>query len=96
MVADLMTLVKDPLGDLRILDHAVTTQQKGTLRPPQGKSIQQRLGISAGWSVIKGQCHIFFILCPQDRKCKKGNHDKTGNNSPHTDHILSAIFCYFI
>ena len=83
VITDLMAFAEDPLGNIRIVLHPVTAQQKRGVGTPVIEPVQKPAGIFSGRSVVKGKCHILFLLrClnrehrqrQEQEKCQKSSH----------------------
>ena len=83
VVADLVAFLKDPPGDIGIIPHPVTAQQKGCLHTPVVKTVQKGPGIFTGRAVIKGQRHITAAVCRPGRQGKQGKSHEQKEKTAH-------------
>ena len=84
-----MTLVENPLGQLRIVLHPVAAQQKGGVYPSVIKPVQQSLGVFAGGAVVEGQSHIFDFFGPDGQNQLTQAQDQRQKSS-HENSLLSV------
>ena len=90
VVADLVTLVENPLGDVRVILDPVAAQQKRGLHLPLPQSVQKPAGIPPGRPVVKGQRHIFCRFRRVYGNHEQTQHRKNRQKPPH--HTTSVIF----